>query len=91
MAVALSCDGAIWCLGVFHHPDKTKEEKMRITKGSIVAFLDAFLPKLQAAVRPTAQPFRFVALTGMVVVRDQQASVWIAPGLRKEFVSLNLP
>lgn len=49
---------------------------MSITKGSVVAFLDAFLPKLEAA-GPQPTPLRFIALTGMIVVRDQNASVWL--------------
>lgn len=60
---------------------------MRVTKGSITAFLDAFVPRLMVA--PVREkPWRLVWLGGMIVVRDQNASVWILPYIRKEFVSI---
>lgn len=77
------------CLGVLSHQDKTQEEKLRITKGSITAFLEAFIPKLLAS-PPRGSPWRLVWLGGMIVVRDQNASVWILSHIRKEFVSRSL-
>lgn len=65
------------------------EEKTRITKGSVITFLDAVVPRLKAA-GPRSKPWRLVWLGGMILVRDQQASLWLLPATRKAGVSNNI-
>lgn len=73
------------CLGVLSRMSISVEERVRITRGSVIAFLEAFVPKLEAA-GTRDKPWRLVWLGGMIMVRDQQASIWLLPGMRKSAV-----
>lgn len=74
------------CLGVLSHQDKSHDEKVKITLGSVKAFLDDLVSRLSAQNART-KPWRMIWLGGMLVIRDQNASAWILPAYRKEFVS----
>ena len=67
------------------------EEKFKITKGSITAFLEQLVPKLKAArehgLRKGMKPFRLVWLGGMLAERDQKKDLWIISDIRKGLVS----
>jgi hypothetical protein len=88
---AITCDGAIWCLGIMARRGVSADEKFKVTKGSITAFLEQLVPKLRTAkangLRKGTKPFRLVWLGGMLAERDQKKDLWIISDIRKGLVS----
>ncbi|KAK0108611.1 hypothetical protein ONS95_003407 [Cadophora gregata] len=60
-----------------------KSTNIEVTRKVTVEYTLAAVKAFSALPRPVGRPFRFVFLSGFVVVRDQNASVWFFPEARK--------
>ncbi|KAK0108612.1 hypothetical protein ONS95_003407 [Cadophora gregata] len=69
-------EGCIWAIGA-------KSTNIEVTRKVTVEYTLAAVKAFSALPRPVGRPFRFVFLSGFVVVRDQNASVWFFPEARK--------
>ncbi|KAH7400370.1 hypothetical protein BKA64DRAFT_723106 [Cadophora sp. MPI-SDFR-AT-0126] len=69
-------EGCIWAIGA-------KSTSIEVTRRVTVEYTLAAAKAFSALPRPRGKPFRFVLLSGFVVVRDQKASVWLFPEARK--------
>ncbi|PVH79088.1 putative nucleoside-diphosphate-sugar epimerase [Cadophora sp. DSE1049] len=69
-------EGCIWAIGA-------KSTSIEVTRKVSVEYTLAAAKAFSALPRPQGRPFRFVFVSGFVVVRDQKASVWFFPEARK--------
>lgn len=64
-----------------------KSTDVAVTRKVTVEYTLAAVTAFSKLPRSTEKPFRFVFLSGFIVVRDQKKSVWLFPEARKVGVS----